>query len=244
MIKKLAGTSKTGLFFSVPLVFIFMLTACIGAQKYLTSKKPSLLVCLGDSLMTGHGAVTPGADSMEKSCPALLQNKINIPVINAGVSGNTTAQGLSRVSSDVLSKNPGIIIIGLGANDLLQRIPLPATQDNLQKIINMVKSENRKIYLVKFYTSAIAREMLNMLHILCHDEQSELIRQYDYMFNSLAASNNAELIEDIWSGVWGIHMSDGIHPNEEGYKIMAENYFNALKPYLAANDLLKQKENL
>jgi lysophospholipase L1-like esterase len=52
------------------------------------------------------------------------------------------------------------------------------------------------------------------------------------MFDSLVSTNNIELIEDIWDGVWGIHMSDMVHPNARGYEIMADNYYKAINSYL------------
>jgi len=220
------------------MVFIMFMSCTDGKNRSIPNNAP-VLVCFGNSLTAGHGATTPGVDDKEKSYPAFLQEKINIPVINAGVSGDTTAQGLSRVHDDVLSKNPHIVIIELGANDLFQGIPLSTTQDNLQKILNILNNGNRKIYLAKFYTETIARAMLTMLQITDYDEQTALIHQYDNMFNTLALSNNAELVDDIWAGVMGIHMSDEHHPNEKGYKIMADNYFAVLKPYLQANNLLK-----
>jgi len=221
------------------MVFILMSTVYIIGKSRSTSNKASPLVCLGNSLTAGHGADTPGVDNKEKSFPAFLQNRINIPVINAGVSGDTTAQGLSRVKNDVLSENPQIVIIELGGNDLLQGISLSTTQNNLQSILTMLNNGSRKIYLSKFYTETTARAMLTMLQITDFDEQTALINQYDAMFNTLATSNNAELIDDIWTGVWGIHMSDNIHPNKRGYEIMADNYFNALAPYLREKGFLK-----
>jgi acyl-CoA thioesterase-1 len=197
------------------------------------------VVCLGNSLTAGYGATTPGVDNKKKSYPAYLQNKISIPVINAGVSGNTTSQGLSRVKADVLSKNPQIVIIELGANDLFRGIPLITTKNNLQDIIDMINDGNRKIYIAKFYTETVARAMAVNLGITNYDIQTALINQYDNMFDTLASSNNATLIDDIWAGVWGIHMSDDVHPNAIGYEIMADNYFNVLQPYLQENNLSK-----
>ena len=69
--------------------------------------------------------------------------------------------------------------------------------------------------------------------------QTMLINQYDNMYDTLASSNNVVLIDDIWDGVWGIHMSDNVHPNARGYEIMANNYFNVLHPYLQENNLIK-----
>jgi len=227
------------LFIVLLLIISVLLMVFIFVKKISASKNTPTLVCLGNSLTAGYGADIPGVDNREKSYPAYLQNRITIPVVNAGVSGNTTAQGLSRIRKDVLSKNPQIVIIELGGNDLLQGIPLSTTQNNLQKIISLINNGNRKIYLAKFYSKAMAKTMLAMLQITDYDEQTALIEQYDAMFNTLAAVNNVELIEDIWNGLSEKYMSDNMHPNAEGYKIMAENYFSILKPYFRENNMLK-----
>ncbi|MDR1353532.1 MAG: GDSL-type esterase/lipase family protein [Treponema sp.] len=215
----------------------FSFTGCDNGV--INSSQDTTLVCLGNSLTAGYGATAPWTDDKSNSYPAYLQDKINIPVVNAGVSGNTTSQGLSRINRDVLSKNPRIVIIELGANDLFQRIPITDIRDNLQNIINKLNNGNRKIYLAKFYTDKIARTMANGIGITNYILQTAFITRYNNMFNTLSSSNNVVLIEDIWDGVWGIHMSDSIHPNAAGYKIMANNYFKILQPYLQANGLLK-----
>jgi len=222
------------IFYFLP-VFIIAFSTCGIGRNF---NKDSPMVILGNSLTAGYGAVIPREDDREKSVPAFLQTKINIPVINAGVSGNTTAQGFERINTDVLPHNPRIVIIELGANDMMQNIPYTITQENLQKIINTVNDGKRKIFLVKFYTEQIGREMLSFFGVNNYDQQTFVINQYDEIFNTLASSNNVELIDDIWTGVWGIHMSDHIHPNENGYKIMADNYFNAIQAYLKKDRLL------
>jgi len=218
------------------LIICFFIFGCDNGS--VNKNQDATLVCLGDSLTAGYGATTPGADDKSKSYPAFLQTKTTIPVINAGVSGNTTANGLSRVDKDVLSKNPQIVIILLGANDLFQGISLNTTKNNLQNILDKVNNGNRKIYLAKFYTDAVARQMANSLGFTDYNMQTALINQYDNIFSTLAAQNNVTLIDDIWDGVWGIHMSDSIHPNAAGYEIMAENIFIVLHEYLQTNGLL------
>jgi acyl-CoA thioesterase-1 len=231
---------KTKTIISFFILFSAIIFSFIGCDNGSTNNiQYETLVCLGNSLTAGYGATIPGADDKSKSYPAYLQNKINIPVINAGISGNTTLQGLSRLDTDVLAKNPQIVIIELGANDFFHGIFTPSTRDNLQKIINKLNDGNRKIYLAKFYTDEIARAMANNNGITNYDLQTALINQYDAIFNTLSSSNNIVLVDDIWDGVWGIHMSDSVHPNAAGYKIMANNYFKILQPYLEANNLLK-----
>jgi len=209
-------------------LIIVLVTVIIGCDDGSTNKditaKDITLVCLGDSLTAGYGATKPFKEDKSKSYPAYLQKKANISVINAGVSGDTTAQALTRVDSDVLSENPEILIILLGANDFLQNIPIPTTQNNLQNIINKFNNKNIKIYLAKFYTDAMAASML---------VPSDTITQYNNMFTTLEeSSSNIILIEDIWTGVWRVHMSDPIHPNAKGYEIMADNIYNVMRPYL------------
>jgi len=225
--------------FAWPLVFCVFLVVLAGCSNGSTNYRDGTLVCLGDSLTEGYGAVTPGVVDRSKSYPAYLQNRVNIPVINAGVSGNTSAQGLARVDTEVLSKNPKIIVIILGANDLGRGIPVTTTKDNLQNIIDKVNDGNRKIYLAKFYTEAVTRALANTFGFTDYAFQSAIINQYDNLFNTLAAENNLTLIEDIWNGVWGINMSDAVHPDAKGYEIMANHIFNILQPYLQENNLLK-----
>jgi len=212
-------------FIAITIILVLGL-AIIGCNDGSTNGKDITLVCLGDSLTAGYGATTAFEEDKSKSYPAYLQKKANISVINAGVSGDTTAQALVRVDSDVLSEDPKIVIILLGANDFFQSIPISTTQNNLQNIINKIDNGNRKIYLAKFYTDAMAA-LISILGL------SGTFTQYNDMFTTLKeSSSNIELIEDIWTGVWGVHMSDFIHPNAEGYEIMADNIYNEVQPYL------------
>jgi acyl-CoA thioesterase I len=208
---------------ALTLVLGIMACATTGDSASVSTSGEETIVCLGDSITAGYSATVPGKEDKSKSWPAFLQKKVNIPVINAGVSGDTAAKGLARVKKDVLSKNPRIVIIELGGNDDMQKIPLATTKNNLQKIIDMVNDGRRKIYICKFYPWT--------------DEQYE--KTY-IMLKTLASSNNIELIEGIYDGVWGIHMGDPGHPNAKGYELMAEHFFNALNPYLEANNLLKE----
>ena len=207
----------------------FYFTACEDTPK---EDNDAPIVCLGDSLTAGFGATLTGFDDKSKSYPAFLQEKVKIPVINAGVSGNTTANALVRVDSDVLSHNPQIVIILLGANDIFQNANIAITQTNFQQIISKIDNGKRKIYLAKFYTDAIAQQLLLMYPNVDLDA-------YNNMFISLSSSNNVTIIEDIWDGVWGIHMSDIVHPNAAGYELMAGNIFKEMEPYLKSKGFVK-----
>src|SRR5687768_10343541 len=93
----------------------------------------STIVAFGDSLTSGHGA-GPGEDY-----PSRLSERIGLPIVNAGISGDTTEGALARVDQDVLSQNPRIVIVGLGGNDLIRRVPLASTEANLRAIIRKVQ---------------------------------------------------------------------------------------------------------
>src|SRR6185369_16988165 len=86
------------------------------------------IIAFGDSLTAGYGA--GGGEDY----PTRLSALIGEPVINAGVSGDTTASALARLDADVLSRDPRIVIVGLGGNDFLGGVALPATEANLREI--------------------------------------------------------------------------------------------------------------
>jgi len=226
--------------FAVIAVTIIVVTgmAVIGCDNGPTNEDDNginiTLVCLGDSLTAGFGAVTPSKEDKSKSYPAYLQKKTGInTVINAGVSGDTTAEALSRVDSDVLPYEPDIVIILLGANDFFRLISVSTTQDNLQAIIEKVDNGKRKIYLAKFYTDEVAASFNDIFPIPIPSVIiDQYVNLYNNMFKIFEESNNIELIEDIWAGVWRKHMSDYIHPDAKGYEIMADNIYKAVRPYL------------
>ena len=229
------------------ILYILVLITIIGfsgCQGDSTSYEDTI-VCLGDSLTAGYGS-NP-TDLLDKSAayPARLQEKVNVEVINSGTSGITTGVALSQLDLDVKDYNPQIVVIELGANDFFKSIDISTTQQNLQDIISYVSDRNAKIYLAKFYTDTVARDFLENVELLGDEvvtdpaEQTAIIASLDDMFSSLESSNDIELIEDIWSGVWGVYMYDEVHPNADGYTIMAENYFNAMQPYLETNGLVK-----
>jgi acyl-CoA thioesterase-1 len=204
------------------------------------------LVCLGDSLTAGYGAGKPGQDDPALAYPAYLESRLLIPVINAGISGDTSADALERLDRDVLSQNPQIVIIELGANDFFQAIIPPGVlsgaaadklERNLKEIIKRLDNGKRKIYVAKFYTEALVEEVAASFG--ASSLAALILSKYDAVFESLAASSNVEIIEDIWSGVWGKHMSDQIHPDAAGYELMADRIFSAIEPYVRKKGLVK-----
>jgi acyl-CoA thioesterase I len=179
------------------------------------------IVFYGNSLTAGYG-VDPS-----ESFPALIQAKmdsLNLPyqVINAGLSGETSAGGNSRINW-VLRLPVYIFILELGGNDGLRGIALSETSRNLQSIIDKVKSQ--------YPCAKIILAGMQIPPNLGKTYTSE----FRNLFQQLALSNKIILIPFLLEGVGGIpalNQQDGIHPNVPGHKIVAENVWNTLKPLL------------
>lgn len=186
----------------------------------LTQQKKNILF-FGDSLTAGFGL------SQEQAFPNLIQLKINeikdgFNVVNAGLSGETSAGGLNRIDW-VINQPVDIFVLELGANDGLRGLPLKSTMKNLQGILDKVKQKYPKVKIV------IAGMMVppNMGEIY----STEFLK----IFPELAKSNRASLIPFLLEGVAGnpdLNQADGIHPNIEGHQIVTENVWEILVPLL------------
>lgn len=179
------------------------------------------IVFFGNSLTAGYG-VEP-----TEAFPALIQNKIDslhLPwkVINAGLSGETTAGGNSRIDW-ILRQPVDIFVLELGGNDGLRGIPITETTKNLQDIITKVKAKYPSVKLVL----AGMQIPPNM--------GARYANQFREVFRSLAGKNNVLLIPFLLESVGGIqdlNQPDGIHPNVQGHKIVAENVWKVIKDLL------------
>ena len=183
-----------------------------------SSTQKKTILFFGNSLTAGYG-VDPS-----EAYPALIQDKIdslhlNYKVINAGVSGETTSDGNSRV--DWILKQPvDIFVLELGGNDGLRGIPLSVTEKNLQSIIDKVKA--------KYPGSKIILEGIQIPPNMGKDYTT----QFRKIYPQLASKNKIELIPFLLKGVGGdpkLNQRDGIHPTAEGHKIVAENVWEVLK---------------
>jgi acyl-CoA thioesterase-1 len=195
--------------------------------------KGSVIVCFGDSLTAGYGAET------SQSYPSLLRRRVTVPVFNAGISGENTADALLRIQRDVLDRDPELVIVEFGANDFLQglsngSIDVDGVKLRFRTMLNKLADGKRKIFLVKFYVH-------DMIRLYLDDDNMEVYDAFEQMFASLEEEYPIEIIENIWDGIWGYPelMFDTIHPNAAGYRKMAELYFKAIDPWLKENNLLK-----
>lgn len=179
------------------------------------------VVFLGTSLTAGFGV---GA---EEAYPALIQEKIDslswsFRVVNAGVSGETTAGGLARI--DWLLQQPvAVLVLELGANDALRGQNLDSTRHRLQEIIDRTKAAHPEADIV--VAGMQAPPNLGAAYV----------RRFRELFPELARANGAALIPFLLEGVAGIpelNQPDGIHPTARGQRIIAENVWRVLEPIL------------
>ncbi len=168
------------------------------------------IICFGDSLTSGTGAMKKGMDY-----PSQLSRMIHRPVINAGIPGDTTASALERLEEDVLSRSPRIVLITLGGNDLKNRVPRETTFHNMRIIIASIQDAGALV-------------------IVAGIDIPLLGRGFGKYYKELCDELGAVLIPDIFEGIMGKRhlMSDPIHPNDAGYTIFAEKFYKQIKPYL------------
>lgn len=178
---------------------------------------PKTILFFGDSLTAGYGL------SPEEAFPALVEQKLAkngkpSKVVNAGLSGETSAGGLTRIDW-ILRQPVDIFVLELGANDGLRGLPPDQTQKNLQAIIDKVKAKYPKVRVV------VAGMMVppNM--------GQDYTTRFRKIFPEIAKKNNATLIPFLLQDVAGnekLNQADGIHPNVEGHRIVADNVYKVI----------------
>jgi acyl-CoA thioesterase-1 len=217
----------------IALAAVFALSACAvdrpatGATNPKPLVTPNIsaqspkIVALGDSLTAGFGLTE------NESYPYLLQQRLkadgyDYEVVNAGVSGDTSLGGLERADWVLGQENVEILILELGANDLLRGMPVDRMKDNLSKIILKAKARNVKVLLC------------GMLAPMTMG--GEYQKAYINAFPALASEHKVSFMPFILEGIAfkkELNQADGIHPNATGARIMTENIYRALRPMLA-----------
>ena len=190
----------------------------------ISSSQKKVILFFGNSITAGYQL------DMDQAFPAIIQQKIDslglsYQVINAGLSGETTASGKNRIDW-VLRTVPDIFVLELGANDGLRGLPLKETPKNLQIIIDKVKLINPEVKIV--ITGMEVPPNLGEAYT----------RQFRNIFSTLAKNNAAVLIPFLLVDVAGkssLNLPDGIHPTPEGHLLIAELVWETLLPLLELN---------
>ena len=182
---------------------------------------PIRVLFLGNSLTAGYGL------SPDEAYPALLQARIDslkwpVTIINAGVSGDTSAGGLTRLAWQ-LENPPDILVVALGANDGLRGLPPTMTKSNLTQIIRQTREANPNVSIL-----IAGMQVPPNLGPIFQEEFRDI-----YPF--IAEEMDTELIPFLLEGVGGVtelNQSDGIHPNAAGQRRLADTVWEALAPIL------------
>lgn len=170
------------------------------SPKILNLDSPGIsVIAFGDSLTAGYGA-NAGEDY-----PSVLATALGTDVLNAGKNGDTTQSALGRLDADVLSRDPRLVIIGLGGNDFLGGVPIGATESNLRTAIRKIQGARAMVVLLGFRFPTLGAS-------------------YERMYERVAEEEGCVLVPDVLDGILRDRtlMSDAIHPNGRGYRVMAE----------------------
>lgn len=181
------------------------------------------LLFFGDSLTAGYGL----SNVKTESCPALLQQKIDAEglgyhVINGGLSGDTTSGGLVRIEY-WMNRHLDVFVLELGVNDMIRRIPVAITAQNLEAIILKVKTKY----------PAIKMAMMGME--IPPFIPAAPVEEFKRIFRRLADKYQMAFVPFYLEGVAGkpdLNLPDGLHPSAEGYKIIADKIWPVIRPLL------------
>jgi acyl-CoA thioesterase I len=200
----------------LPVAVAVVLALIVAAPVFAAER---VIVALGDSLTAGLG-VAP-----DQAYPALLQARLQreghaYRVVNAGVSGDTSAGGRRRVDW-VLRSKPDVVIVALGANDGLRGLPVDQLRDNLEAIVKRLQAAGARVLLVGMRVPP--------------NYGDDYGRAFTAVFPAVARRTGAALVPFLLDGVAGdprVNQADGVHPTAEGQRIIASVLWPYLQPLL------------
>ena len=175
------------------------------------------IICFGDSITVGFGA-QEGQDY-----PAALAKMTKFPVINAGINGDTSSEGIKRIDTDVLSKDPLLVIVEFGGNDFLGKTPVEETVKNIEEMIKIIQSKGAMVAIADISTFVVMND-------------------YGKEFRRLSKKYGTILIRGILDGIITDPelKSDFVHPNSKGYQLIAHRIYRGIIPYLNQNAILRR----
>jgi len=199
------------------LLLSFLVAAPSLAQ--MPSRHQQVIVCFGDSLTAGYGA--PAGQSY----PDFLESDLNEQglhprIVNRGITGATSKDALGQLPS-ILALHPDIAVVEFGANDGLRGAPASLIQANLETIIQALQQAHVRVMLAGIFMPP--------------NYGPDYVRQFDAIYPTLARKYKVPLMPFILKDVYGISSlmsGDGIHPNSEGYQIIARNVMPVLLPLI------------
>lgn len=199
------------------LLMVAILMMNIGSAEAAAKR----IVVLGDSLTAGYG-LEGGQAFPEQLQIALTAEGLDVQVDNAGVSGDTTAGGLSRLDWAIQGDQPpNLVIVALGANDMLRGLPVAEAKKNLTKILEQLRDKKIPTLLAGMrapaqYTLVFRGKFSDMYEDLADDFDVEL---YPFFLEGVALNPQ-------------LNQADGIHPNQQGVAVMVKNMTPVVKELL------------
>ncbi|PPK60246.1 acyl-CoA thioesterase-1 [Malaciobacter marinus] len=199
---------------------IILILFLIALQIVSANSNTKTILFLGDSLTEGLGV------AQKDAFPSLVENMIktklkkDIKIINGGVSGSTTSDGLSRLKW-YLKRKPDIVFIALGANDGLRGLNLQQSQKNLEEIVEFAQKSNAKVFLAGM--------------LIPPNYGPEYSKRFKKMYEEIKNKYKLKSMPFLLDGVAGekeLNQSDGIHPNTQGHKYIAKEVYKFLKEEL------------
>ncbi len=168
------------------------------------------VVAFGDSITAGFGV------SSNNDYVARLASRTGNSIINAGRIGDTTGDALTRLNSAVLSRNPDIVIVFLGGNDVLQSVPIPTRVSNITSIVQQIRADAAAVILI--------------------DMGSGVLDAFNGALPGIASQTSSTLVTGVLEGIFGVpgFMADLVHPNDAGHAIIADRLEPALRAALSA----------
>jgi len=187
----------------------WIVTGCVQQDIQNVDSRGKGIVCFGDSLTFGYGA-EPGEDY-----PSNLAKMVCVPVLNAGIDGETTTEALRRLEADVLERQPFLVIVEYGGNDFLRKIPRQTTVKNLEEMIRRIQAKGAMVALVDVSAGMF-------------------LRDYRIAYRSLARKYGAVFVPSILDKIITDPKmkSDFLHPNAAGYAVIARRVYQAVAPYI------------
>jgi len=183
-----------------------LITSCSDSERLTSLNNQQAILAFGDSLTYGYGA------DESQSYPEQLSQLLNIEVINAGISGEKSKQGLQRLSALLDKYQPQLLLLCHGGNDILKKQNLNSMKENLARMIEMAQSRGIQVVLISVPEATLFLPDIK--------QYQELAEQYN-----IPLENN--IIKDVLKQP-SLH-SDAIHPNAQGYQLIAEAVYGLLE---------------
>ncbi len=203
------------------LAVIFLVSLCTYAAPPPSVPVPrvSVIDCFGDSITAGY-RLEPGQAWPDALQAALGQRGYHYKVVNSGISGNTSKDGVDRLK-DVIRLHPAIVIVEFGGNDGLRGLPIADTRRNLDTIVATLVHSGSKVILAGI--------------TLPPNYGSDYIKPFDETYRLIAAKYRVPLLPMLYANIYtvpGAIQQDGIHPTAKGSQLLADNFLPLLLPLL------------